>query len=96
MPSKITDEFPNDIYKNILLDFIDSIPIDGQAQLIKTAAYDYNEDFMVIKGDIITSIDLNIAMEHHKMLSLIHIYREKMLMNFYVKRVKTGRRYLQN
>ncbi len=67
LPSKITDEFPNDIYKNIFLDFIDSIPIDGQAQLIKTAAYDYNEDFMVIKGDIITSIDLNIAMEHHKM-----------------------------
>ena len=63
----IIDNFPDNKYKNIKLEFIEeSFPL-GTAGSVKNAGNDINDDFIVISADAVTDCNLSEAINFHKL-----------------------------
>lgn len=65
LPQVIRDRYPNDMYKNLKLTFVEEGVSLKTAGSVKNAAKNFDEPFFVISGDSMCDFDLKSIMKYH-------------------------------
>lgn len=66
LPDRITEHFPDAMYKNIRLDFVEENEPLGTAGSVKNACLPDDNEVLVISGDAMCDFDLAAAMKFHR------------------------------